>query len=417
MILRDYQKELSTDAAKLLEWVKIAYLAMEPRCGKTYTSFVACVKIGAKVVLFVTRKKAMSSIQDDYDTMQPDFIIDIINYESLHLVVRTDYDIIIVDESHSCGAFPTMPERVKLLRKICVGKPVIFLSATPTPESFSQLYHQLSISSFSPFKEWPTFYKWAKAGFVNVQKKYYFNREIQDYSSANKDKIDEYTKHLFITYTQLQSGFTEMVQEEILKVRMMPTTYGLVKNLLNKRIYIGKGGEEILADTAVKLQNKLHQIYSGTVIAEDKNGICFDYSKARFIKEYFKGRKIAIFYKFKCEGVMLIATFGFNNLTEDPMEFNERSDKIFYSQVQSGREGTNLSTADALVFFNIDFSSVSYQQARARIQTQGRTKAAMLYWIFSENGIEEKILERVKAKQDYTLNYFLKDFNVKKQYV
>jgi hypothetical protein len=416
MQLRDYQDQISTDAAKLLEWVKIAYLSMQVRTGKTLTALATAGKYGAKVVLFVTKKKAISSIQDDYDALGPSFIIDIINYEQLGNIVRTDYDMVIIDEAHCISQFPTPAERTKLLKKICAGLPIIYLSGTPTPESFSQLYHQFYISTFSPFKQWQTFYAWAKE-FVTLKKKYLYNREINDYSSANKEKIDEYTKHLFISYTQQEAGFTQMVEEQVLKVRMQETTYGLIKKLIANRIYIGRDGQEILADTAVKLQNKVHQIYSGTVLAEDGNGIVFDYSKAYFIKRHFEGQKIAIFYKFKCEALMLIATFGYDRLTEDPKEFNEQADKIFYSQVQSGREGINLSTADALVMLNIDFSSVSYQQSKARIQAKDRTKPAPLYWIFAENGIEEKIYDRVINKQDYTLAYFRKDFNIRKELV
>jgi hypothetical protein len=416
MILRDYQQSISTDAARLLEWVKIAYLAMQVRTGKTLTALAAADKFGAKVVLFVTKKKAISSIQDDYDKLAPSFIIDIINFEQLGNIVRTDYDLVIVDEAHCISQFPTPAERTKLLKKICEGLPIIYLSGTPTPESFSQLYHQFYISSFSPFKAYKNFYAWAK-DFVTLKKRYLYNKEINDYSCADKAKIDEHTKHLFISYTQEEAGFTEMVQEQVITVKMEPGTQWLIDKLIKDRVYIGKDGQEILADTAVKLQNKIHQISSGTVLAENGEGICFDHTKAQFIRDHFKGQKIAIFYKFKCEGVMLIGTFGYNRLTEDPMEFNERDDKIFYSQVQSGREGTNLSTADALVFFNIDFSSVSYQQARARMQTKDRTKAAMLYWIFSDVGIESKIYQRVINKQDYTNAHFRKDFNIRRELV
>lgn len=416
MQLRDYQESISSEAAKLLEWAKIAYLCMEVRTGKTLTALAAAEKYGATVILFVTKKKAISSIQDDYDNINPAFVIDIINYEQLGNVVRTDYDLVIIDEAHCISQFPTPAERTKLLKKICLGLPVLYLSGTPTPESFSQLYHQFYISSFSPFKQYQTFYSWAKE-FVTPAKKYFYSREIVDYSNADKEKIDQHTRHLFLSYTQVEAGFTQMVEEQVVKIQMQPTTYSLVKKLITNRIYIGQGGQEILADTAVKLQNKIHQVFSGTVIAEDGNGIVFDYSKASYIKRHFAGQKIAIFYKFVCERAMILATFGFENLTEDPKEFNERQDKVFYSQVQSGREGTNLSTADTLIMLNIDFSSVSYQQARARIQIKERTKPAKLYWLFSEGGIEEKIYQRVINKQDYTLAYFRKDFNIRKELV
>lgn len=386
------------------------YLSMQVRTGKTPTSLITAEKYGAKKVLFVTKKKAISSIMSDYDALSPSFNISVINYQQLHNVfLPDDYDLVIVDEAHSLGQYPTTAERTRLLKKICVGKPIIYLSGTPSPESYSQLYHQFWISSFSPFRQWTTFYKWA-ADFVTLRKKYFFNRQINDYSDADKTKIDQLCAHLFLSYTQQEAGFKQQVEEEVLTVRMAETTYALAHKLQTKRVHIGQNGEEILADTAVKLMNKMHQVFSGTVLTESGEGIAFDHTKAKFIKEHFKGKKIAIFYKFKAEGAMLVWTFGADWLTQDPQEFNERSDKIFYSQIQSGREGIDLATADALVMMNIDYSSLSYQQARARIQAKDKDVRCPMYWIFSERGIEGKIYQRVMNKQDYTLNYFKKDF-------
>jgi hypothetical protein len=62
--------------------------------------------------------------------------------------------------------------------------------------------------------------------------------------------------------------------------------------------------------------------------------------------------------------------------------------------------------------YNIDFSAVSYWQSRARLQTKDRVKAAKVYWIFSEGGIESKIYQAVQNKKDYTLNYFKKDYKI-----
>lgn len=410
MTLRQYQIDIGNEAVKLLEWMKIVYLAMQVRTGKTPTALYAAREFGARSVLFVTKKKAISSIEDDYAALGYDYNLTVINYESVHKVAGP-FDLIIIDEAHSLGQYPLAPERAKVLKEICAGLPIIYLSGTPTPESYSQIYHQFWISSHSPFKEWKSFYRWA-AEFVHVRKRYYFNREINDYSNANKQKVDQYTKHLFLTYTQEEAGFEQMVKEEVLLLRMNPKTYWLADKLIRDRVYIGRDGQEIVADTEVKLQHKIHQIYSGSVIAEDGSGIVFDHSKASFIKQHFKGKKIAIFYKFRAEYLMLVWAYGANNLTDDPDTFNNRDNMVFASQIQAGREGTNLSTADAIIMFNIDFSSVSYQQARARMQIKQRTKEALLYWIFSENGIEQKIYERVLKKQDYSLSYFLKDFMI-----
>jgi SNF2 family DNA or RNA helicase len=192
---------------------------------------------------------------------------------------------------------------------------------------------------------------------------------------------------------------------------MQASTYSLAAKLRARRVYEGNNGEAVVADTEVKLMQKLHQIYSGSVISESGTLLCFDHSKAKFISEHFKDKKIAVFYKFRAELEMLRWAFK-ANITESPEEFNARPDLTFVSQIQSGREGINLSSADALVFFNIDFSHVSYLQARARLQTMEREKAASLYWVFAEDGIEEKIYEKVKAKEDYQLSHFRRDYKV-----
>lgn len=384
---------------------------MGVRTGKTRTAIAAAKKYGAKNILFVTKLKAIESIISDYAAVGGAIEFKATNYESIHKYEGTP-DLVILDEAHCLGQFPRPAERTKLLKDICRDLPIIYLSGTPSPESYSQLYHQLWVSSYSPFAEWPSFYKWAAAGFVVAEKKFIYNREITSYTRAVKSKIDELTRHLFITYTQEQAGIEQQVQEHFIRVKMQPSTYYLAEQLARHRVFIGQDKQEIVADTEVKLLQKLHQIYSGTVISEDGTAIVFDRSKAHVIKEQFKGKKIAIFYKYKAEGTAILWQFGQENLTTSPEEFS-KTDKIFYSQIQSGREGINLSSADAIIMYNIDYSSVSYQQARARMQSKERTKEALLYWLFAEGGIEERIYKVVKSKQDYTLSYFLNDFMIK----
>jgi hypothetical protein len=86
--------------------------------------------------------------------------------------------------------------------------------------------------------------------------------------------------------------------------------------------------------------------------------------------------------------------------------FNE-TDKHIALQIVSGREGISLKNADVLVYYNIDFSALSYWQSRDRLTTMER-KTNDIYWIFSDKGIELQIYKQVIAKKDYTLNHFIK---------
>jgi transcriptional regulator NrdR family protein len=67
--------------------------------------------------------------------------------------------------------------------------------------------------------------------------------------------------------------------------------------------------------------------------------------------------------------------------------------------------------ADHLVFLNIDFSAVSYFQAKDRMTTMER-KENTIFWIFAKNGIESKIYKTVQLKKDFTLNCFKREFKI-----
>ena len=157
------------------------------------------------------------------------------------------------------------------------------------------------------------------------------------------------------------------------------------------------------------MQQKIHQLYSGTVKFEDGTSKIIDYSKAEYIRDNFKGYKIGIFYKFKEEWNALKEILG-DQLTNDLDEFN-MTDKWIALQIVSGREGISLKMAKYLVYYNIDFSAVSYWQSRDRLTTIDR-KENDVFWIFSKGGIEEKIYRTVLAKKDYTLNLFKKDYGI-----
>lgn len=408
--LRDYQTEIVNKGYSKLLQSNLVYLSMEVRTGKTLTALSLANKFSNDLVLFVTKKKAIASILNDYELLKPDYKIEVTNYESLHKF-KGEPQTIIIDEAHSIGTYPKPSKRFKDLKAIVKSNPyvkLILLSGTPSPESYSQLYHQFRLSDiYSPFKKYANFYKWAK-DYVNVTKRNLGYAEVNDYSDANKKLIDEKLKDYFISYTQSEAGFNQTVNEKVLTVKMKPKTYELAKRLKRDLVIEGKT-EVILADTSVKLQNKLHQIFSGTVKFESGNAMTLDDSKAIFICDHFKGKKIAIFYVFKQELNLLKKIFP--NFTESPEDFNESKDLVFLGQVRSSREGVNLSSADALIYYNLEFSALSYIQGRDRMTSKERTKLNEVYFIFSEGGIEKHIFKRVSNKLDFTNSYFKRVLN------
>jgi hypothetical protein len=408
MQLRDYQVDIAEQAINILKEFKLVYLAMQVRTGKTITSLHIASLYGAKKVLFVTKKKAISSIEDDFKQSNCLYDLLVINYESLHKIQHT-YDLIIIDEAHALGQFPKPSGRVTDLKKICLGKPIIYLSGTPSPETYAQFYHQFYVSSYSPFKEYKNFYAWHKEYGI-PKTKFLYNMQVPDYTHVKQERIQTEIQHLMLTYTQEEAGFESLVEEQILYVPMSDKVKWAMDKIKKDKLFKTKDGQVVLADTSVKEMQKIHQICSGSVKTEDGNAIMFDDTKANFIKERFKGQKIAIFYKYIAEGMQLRFSYK-GQVYDDPQAFNEASgDAVFISQIQSGREGINLSTAEALVMYNIDFSAVSYWQSRARMQTKDRLEASKVYWIFTTGGIEDRIFSMVQNKKDFTLSHFKKLF-------
>lgn len=406
MKFRDYQNKIINYAANVIAIRNFVYLAMEVRTGKTLTSLGIAQKVGVKNVLFLTKKKAISSIESDYELLNPNYEITVINYESIHKVPKKGWDFVILDEAHTLGAFPKPSKRARQVRDILSlnRSLVCLLSGTPTPESYSQMYHQVYGIPGNPFEKYKNFYRFCDDHVNKVQKRIN-GFMVTDYSNG-RESINNNMKPFMVSYTQKQAGFESAIEEEILKVPLHSNTYNLCRRLKKDLIIEMKEGEVILADTGVKLMSKLHQMYSGTVKFESGNSMIIDTSKARYIKWKFTGNKIGIFYKFKAELEALKKVFG-DDLCTDLETFNS-TDKNIALQIVSGREGISLKNAEFIVFYNIDFSATSYWQARDRMTTKDR-KYNKVYWVFSEKGIETKVYKSVIQKKDYTLQHFKKD--------
>ena len=405
MNFRDYQEKIIDKSIPIVLEHGFVYLAMEVRTGKTLTSLGIAKAMWMKNVLFITKKKAISSIEKDYKLLAPKYKLVIINYESLHKIPPLEWDMIICDEAHSLGAFPKPNKRARAVKDIIykTRAKVILLSGTPTPESYSQMYHQVYGIPKTPFNDCVNFYKFAHK-YVNIKEKKINGLFIRDYYKGTEQIIDRMKPHT-LNFSQKEAGFKTTIQETVLHVMMNDLTYDVTTKLKKERVVEGEE-EVVLADTPVKLMTKLHQLYSGTIKFESGNKMVLDYSKAEFIKKHFKGNKIAIFYKFTAELDALKIIFG-DDLTTELDTFKE-TDKNIALQIVSGREGISLKEANHIVYYNIDFSATSYWQSRDRMTTKNRLHNSV-YWVFAKGGIEDDIYKAVTKKKDYTVRHFKKD--------
>ena len=405
--LRPYQQEAADELAKKLQRYGVAYLAGEVRCGKTLTVLSLLEPLGIAKALLLTKKKAIASIVSDAEAIGVDGRVTVTNFEQAPKHAGQHYELLVVDEAHGVGAFPKPSKRFKDIKAISYGQ-LILMSGTPSPESYSQLYHQFALAGIdSPWREYSNFYGWARVYVTMTQKYVGTGQLVNDYSKAKGEEVLERIEPYTVRMTQQQAGFKAVIEEQVHLVKMKRRTYRLAQRIMRDGVIGRPDCRSVVADTGAKVMSKLRQIWSGSVITEAHGAVIFDQSKAEYIKRTFKG-KTAILYTFQAEGIMLRQLYG-AAATDSPEVFNADADAVFIGQVLASREGVNLSSADDLVFFGVDYSALSYLQGRDRASYLGRDRANRVHWILADKGIEQTVLGKVRSKEDYTTQHYRKE--------
>jgi SNF2 family DNA or RNA helicase len=70
----------------------------------------------------------------------------------------------------------------------------------------------------------------------------------------------------------------------------------------------------------------------------------------------------------------------------------------------AGGVGVDMSAADTVVFYSMDYSLVNWDQARSRIQNMNKTAKKLVYaYVLGRNTGDELLLERVRGKDDLSV--------------
>jgi|688.fasta_scaffold139752_4 hypothetical protein len=411
--LRPDQLQAAAELLAILRTKRLAYLAGEVRTGKTFTVLqVARDLLGNAPgsVLIVTKKKAIASIESDAAAIGVSEMVSVINYEQLHKYAGRSYELLIVDEAHGIGAFPKPSKRFKDLQQISHDY-LILMSGTPSPESYSQLYHQIALSRscHAPWRQYRNFYAWAR-DYVTVRQKHVgMAMPVNDYSDANRERIMADLGSFVVRMTQAEAGFSQKITEQVHYVPMRRRTYRMAKRIMRDGVIGRPDCRAVLADTGAKVMSKLRQLWSGTVITENHGAIITDDSKARFIASKWHGKKVAILYTFDAERRMLDRVLQRAGITttDSPEEFNGSGPHCWFrGQVQASREGVNLSAADDLVFLGVDYAALSYLQGRDRASHCNRERENRVHWVLAAGGMERKVFRLVKGKEDFTVAHY-----------
>ncbi|MBZ4650923.1 hypothetical protein [Thermosipho sp. (in: thermotogales)] len=68
----------------------------------------------------------------------------------------------------------------------------------------------------------------------------------------------------------------------------------------------------------------------------------------------------------------------------------------------------NLQKANKIIYYSLPLSSELWMQSKKRIHRIGQNKTCFYYYLITEKSVEEKILQVLKERRDFTLDLFEK---------
>lgn len=404
-----HQTTISSDAADIIKEHMIVYLAMEERTGKSLTSLLIAEQIAVQRILVITKKKALKGwieLLAQYDTRKQ---FTVINY---HMAWKKSakYDLIILDESHNyLSAYPKIGSTAAQLKaqrakglpnkniydavgRLCIAKPIIYLSATPYAQGPQLLYHQFSVSSWSPFKKHGNFYSW----FRQFGKPYTIEvrgRTVQQYDKCRKDLVVGSCEYLFITKTRKELDFEHDPVDKLHYISLESSTKEQYNELLKKKlIFLDCFEEPLVCDTTMKLRSSLHMLEGGVAKVDTVENcrikanylVLNNNEKANYILKTFGDMpSMVIMYNYKAELIKLQDLFAHATLL----------------QATSYAEGVDLSSYKDLIIYSQDYSTARHTQRRARQCNKSRTSPIVVHYLLVKKAISDQVYKTVSVNK------------------
>jgi len=406
-----HQIEKAEQCWNILKEHGYVYLVGKPRTGKTLTSLLISensTKIES--VLILTKKMAIPGWEKFLTNINLKHKYHVTNYEQVgkwdntkHKAILKldpkDYQLVIIDESHNLGTLGKPSGRYKTIKSLCYNMPHIHLSGTAIVESANSIYHQMSISKFSPFK-FKNFYdffrKYGKPYTIKA-----VGREIAQYDKYKPELLDDINK--FTVYmSQEDAGIPSNLQavDKLHYIELNDITKSLYNELQEHNIaLIWKGclidspicpnadeSIHLVCDSTMKLRTSLHMLESGIAKVNDSYIELGNTEKIDYIYNTFGDTEdVGIMCHFIGERIMLEKKFKYA--------------KIYSST--SHAEGVDLSHLKHFVIMSSGYSGSKFIQRRDRIVNLNGSNTLTVNHILVKGAISEQVYKTTSKKEDF----------------
>lgn len=398
MDARDYQIEIANKGIEILSKFGIVYLSMEERTGKTIPAIMIadkCIAKGKKV-LVLTTKNALPGWHNTLDNFYHTSEFYVINYHKAKNVTFKP-DLIILDEAHNyISSFPKTSGIHNSIKAFSKNIPIIYSSATPHPQGLMQLFHQFSLSSYSPWSEYKNYYKWYNDYAERNDKGEFAIIRISpvqtaiDYTRVQHNVIRQEVKHLFLSMTRAECGF-EKEPEDILHYITPSDKFKELYNHILKHKSLSFYHEEtnreydLICDTPGKLKYALHMLEGGVLKVDvkeknkktEENYLVLNTSEkiAYILKTWGDTSDMVIMYHYKGEGEKLRKWFS----------------NALILQATTNAEGIDLYQYKHLIIYSQDFRTGKHTQRRARQANKLREEDIKVHYLLIKKAISEQV--------------------------
>lgn len=395
MTPRPDQIKTAEEAKKVLDRYNLVYIAGEERSGKTLSSVLICEESkDINKILVVTVKKAIEGWSNTFDEFKTNSRFTIINYESIHKIKIKDFDCIILDEAHSkVSSYPKKSFTWKNTRKYTKNKKIIYLSATPYAQGPQLLYNQFSLSDYSPWIHFSTYYSWYKK-YAKLTKKGEYktihighNLTKTDYASIRPEDILDSVQHLLVIKLRKDSGITQEPKDVLHFIELSKRVKEIYNTILiDKVIRLRHKGKKytLVCDSQIKLRWSLHMLEGGTLKIDGEYLDLGNSEKVDYILTKWGDTKdMVIMHQYKADKIKL--------------ETNFKNAKIL--QATSSALGVDLSMYNDLIIYSQDFSTSRHSQRRARQAHPDRTKPINVHFLLIKNAVSHQIYKTVSINK------------------
>lgn len=430
--LMKHQEKGLVQIIRKLDVRKICLLSGECRVGKSLTALAVANRVGGDV-LFITKKKAIASVEADALALGMTCNLTTINYESIHKVEVTKWSLIVCDEAHSSITKRGKPSSTYLkvqdhFRQS--GAMALMMSGTLFPETYAQAYPIVSVTCRGPWLQFRDFYSWwnqaghykTKAsggyGIAGATKRIRAGMTAPDYDQVNEAKILNDIKPVMVKMTRLDAGF-DVVKSEVKTFSYDNLGMVLASKLIMKDGYLtiedqdGKMRECVYEGAAQRLQGA-HMLTGGTLI--DEAGEAFTLGNGHHpyarIEACFKfcryvgGSQFAIMTTYIHERVYLLGFLGYE-ATDDYEDFKAGGFRYWVCSLMTHSMGFDLSWMDGCqILYSIPWSGSHWAQVGDRQLKHDRTEEAVVGVPLMIGGLDNYVYKGVTEKGRFNASIY-----------